>query len=177
MQSNYVSVSEPLSIEQLIGPRRRFLQTQVPNYFLPQGRNRKTRAPGLAETSIPKSEGRPLALVVDDVADVSEMLSVFLTLVGYEVITENSASAAIAAARATQFDVIISDIGMPELNGYELARALRSLPGYDDVPMIAVTGFSMFDDRERSLRSGFNAHLTKPIDPNFLFDLIERLRG
>src|ERR1700687_4629881 len=98
MQSNYVWISEPLSIEQLFGPLRQFLQTQVPNYFLPQDKNRQTRAPGLADISIAKNEGRPLALVVDDVADVSEMLTVFLTLAGYEVVTENSATAAIAAA-------------------------------------------------------------------------------
>ena len=71
--------------------------------------------------------------------------------------------------------MIISDIGMPEMNGYELARALRALPGYEAVPMVAVTGYSMFDDRERSLRSGFNAHMTKPIEPRALLDLIEQL--
>jgi CheY-like chemotaxis protein len=54
---------------------------------------------------------------------------------------------------------------------------LRALPEYAAVPMIAVTGFSMYDDRERSLQSGFNAHVTKPIDPVFLFELIEQLRG
>jgi CheY-like chemotaxis protein len=120
---------------------------------------------------------KPVALVVDDVADVTEMLSVFLTLAGYEVVTAHSAPTAIAEAQSKRFDVVISDIGMPQMNGYELAQALRALPGYEEVPLVAVTGFSMYDDRERSLRSGFNAHLTKPIDPNVLFQLIERLRG
>jgi CheY-like chemotaxis protein len=73
--------------------------------------------------------------------------------------------------------VIVSDIGMPEMNGYELARAVRTMPGYDQVPMIAVTGFSMYNDRGRALESGFNAHLTKPIDLGILFQLIEQLRG
>jgi CheY-like chemotaxis protein len=177
MQCNYRSISEASLILPLIGRRRQFFQTQVPNYFLPPSQNRQTRAPEFAGTSPTKNEGKTLALVVDDLADVTEMLSVFLTLAGYKVVTENSALAAFAAAQSTQFDVIISDIGMPEMNGYELAQTLRALPGYNDVPMIAVTGFSMVDDRERSLRSGFNAHLTKPIDPNFLFELIERLRG
>ena len=64
---------------------------------------------------------------------------------------------------------------MPEMNGYELAKALRSLPGYESVPMVAVTGYSMFDDRNRSLVAGFTEHLTKPIDPRAFLELIERL--
>lgn|SRR5215813_1334933 len=120
---------------------------------------------------------KPKALIVDDVEDVTEMLSVFLHHAGFDVTTAGSAPAAIAAAQAKQFDVIVSDIGMPEMNGYQLAEALRKLPGYSSIPMIAVTGFSMYDDKQRSLRSGFDAHLTKPIDPVNLFELIEQLRG
>jgi CheY-like chemotaxis protein len=116
-----------------------------------------------------------LALVVDDVSDVTEMLSVLLTHAGYEVITALSAHGALEAVRKQRFDVIISDIGMPEMNGYQLAREIRLLPGYEKVPMVAVTGYSMFDDRERSLNAGFTAHLTKPIEPRVLLDLIERL--
>lgn len=119
-------------------------------------------------------EGRS-ALVVDDVADVTEMLAVVLTHAGYSVVTAASAPAALKAARERQFDVIISDIGMPEMNGYQLAREMRTLPGYETVPMVAVTGYSMFDDKERSTKAGFNAHMTKPIDPRALLDLIEQL--
>jgi two-component system CheB/CheR fusion protein len=103
------------------------------------------------------------------------MLNVLLTHAGYEVTTASSAGAALASARNGYFDVIISDIGMPEMNGYELAQALRSVPGYEAIPMIAVTGYSMFNDREKSLQSGFTAHMTKPIDPQALLDLIEQL--
>lgn len=115
------------------------------------------------------------ALVVDDVADVTEMLAVLLTHAGYQVVTAASARAALDAARERQFDVVISDIGMPEMNGYQLAREMRLLPGYAAVPMVAVTGYSMFDDKERSTNAGFNAHMTKPIDPRALLDLIEQL--
>ena len=115
------------------------------------------------------------ALVVDDVSDVTEMLSVLLSHAGYEVVTALSAHGALEAVHKERFDVIISDIGMPEMNGYQLAREIRALPGYDTVPMIAVTGYSMFDDRERSLNAGFSAHLTKPIEPRALLDLIETL--
>ncbi len=115
------------------------------------------------------------ALVVDDVADVTEMLSVLLTHAGYEVVTANSAMAAIGIVKSHSFDVIISDIGMPQMNGYELAQAVRNIPGYESVRMVAVTGFSKFDDRQRSFDAGFNAHLTKPIEPRELLDLIEQL--
>ena len=115
------------------------------------------------------------ALVVDDVSDVTEMLAVLLTHAGYQVVTAASARAALDAARERQFDVVISDIGMPEMNGYQLAREMRLLPGYAAVPMVAVTGYSMFDDKERSTNAGFNAHMTKPIDPRALLDLIEQL--
>lgn len=120
------------------------------------------------------AEGRS-ALVVDDVSDVTEMLFVLLSHAGYEVVTAASARAALEAAKQRHFDVIISDIGMPEMNGYQLARELRVMPGYEAVPMVAVTGYSMFDDKERSKSAGFNAHLTKPIDPRALLDLIEKL--
>jgi CheY-like chemotaxis protein len=122
-----------------------------------------------------KTQERRTALVVDDVADVTEMLAVVLTHAGYSVVTAASAPAALNAARERQFDVIISDIGMPEMNGYQLAREVRKLPGYESIPMVAVTGYSMFDDKERSTNAGFNAHMTKPIDPRALLDLIDSL--
>ena len=118
---------------------------------------------------------RRSALVVDDVADVTEMLAVVLSHAGYSVVTAASAPAALKAARERQFDVIISDIGMPEMNGYQLAREMRQMPGYETIPMVAVTGYSMFDDKERSSKAGFNAHMTKPIDPRALLDLIDQL--
>lgn len=119
---------------------------------------------------------KPRALVVDDAPDVTEMLAMFLQHAGYEAVMAFSASDALDAARVERFDVIVSDIGMPGMNGYELARALRELPDYNIVPMIAVTGFSMYDDRGRALESGFDAQLTKPINPMALLDLIKRLR-
>ena len=122
-----------------------------------------------------EARARKSALVVDDVADVTEMLAVVLTHAGYSVVTAASAPAALQAARERRFDVVISDIGMPEMNGYQLARELRVMPGYESVPMVAVTGYSMFDDKERSTKAGFNAHMTKPIDPRALLDLIEQL--
>jgi CheY-like chemotaxis protein len=87
-----------------------------------------------------------------------------MTHAGYEVATASSASEAIALAKENQFDIVISDIGMPEMNGYQLAEVLRGLADYESVPMVAVTGYSMFDDRNRSLNAGFNEHVTNNCD-------------
>ena len=119
---------------------------------------------------------KPLALVVDDAPDVTEMLGMLMRFAGYEVVTAFGAAEAFDAARRSHFDVVISDIGMPGMNGYELAEAMRQLPSYAAVPLIAVTGFSMFDDRERALGSGFNDFQTKPINPSVLNDTVNRLR-
>lgn len=143
--------------------------------FLPnQAASSKDVAPD-SEILAAEPRQRRTALVVDDVADVTEMLAVVLSHAGYSVVTAASAPAALKEARERQFDVIISDIGMPEMNGYQLAREMRLLPGYETVPMVAVTGYSMFDDKERSTNAGFNAHMTKPIDPRALLDLIDQL--
>ncbi|MBA3356505.1 MAG: response regulator [Pyrinomonadaceae bacterium] len=164
MQGNYVSLVANQSI-----------LFNFPNQHLLAQANGLPRDPVFEHQSTNNLERRRHALVVDDVADVREMLSVLLTYGGYEVVTADSGFAAIDAARQHKFDVIISDICMPGMNGYDLARALRALPGYEKVPMVAVTGFSISDDCRRSLEAGFNAHLTKPIEPRAFLDLIEHL--
>ena len=114
-------------------------------------------------------------LVVDDVSDVTEMIGLLLKHAGYQVSTADSARAALQLAETRNFDFVISDIGMPEMNGYELATALRRLNDYRSVPIIAVTGYSEYDDRGRALNAGFNAHLTKPIEPAQLLSLMREL--
>jgi CheY-like chemotaxis protein len=114
-------------------------------------------------------------LVVDDVPDVTEMIGLYLKHAGYEVTTADSAQAALRLAQEKAFDVIVSDIGMPEMNGYELAECLRRRAEYQGIPIIAVTGYSEYDDSGRARRAGFNAHLTKPIDPSELLQLINEL--
>ncbi|MCA1593013.1 MAG: response regulator [Acidobacteria bacterium] len=121
-------------------------------------------------------EDKPRALVVDDAPDVTEMIATLMRYAGYDVVMAFSAAQALDTARRDAFDVVISDIGMPGMNGYEFAQALRAFPAYEDVPMIAVTGFTMYTDRERALNSGFNDFLTKPINPMDLIELVKRLR-
>jgi CheY-like chemotaxis protein len=145
------------------------------NQFISETTNNPPRYAPEDDTLDAQIDAPRVALVVDDVADVTDMLSVLLTHAGYEVVTAASAPQALKAASKRKFDIIISDIGMPEMNGYQLAREMRLLPGYENIPMVAVTGYSMFDDRKRSASAGFNAHMTKPIDPRALLDLIEQL--
>ena len=105
------------------------------------------------------------ALVVDDNPDITAMLAAVLRHAGYTVSSANSAPDALTLALSRHFDVVVCDIGMPGMTGHELARALRAMPEYRSVPMVAVTGFDMYDDDGRSAEAGFSAHLRKPIDP------------
>ena len=146
-----------------------------PNHAVPQAlsltpANRSTEP--RARNAVTGTPAKPRILVVDDVADVTEMIALFLKHAGFEVKTANSASAALRITSQYRFDLIISDIGMPEMNGYDLAASLRKSDAYQGTPMIAVTGYTEYDDRGRSLEAGFNAHLTKPINPSRLLSLI-----
>ncbi len=118
---------------------------------------------------------KPHALVVDDVPDITMLLAIMLRRVGYDVTTAHSATDALDQARSQLFDLVVSDIGMPVMDGYALASALRAMPDYQSVPIVAVTGFDQYDDRERALSAGFNAHLKKPIDQGKLMELIKHV--
>lgn len=127
-----------------------------------------------AEPELDVQECLGTALVVDDNPDITAMLSAVLRHAGYTVASAHSAPDALTLAVSRHFDVIVSDIGMPGMTGHELARALRSMPEYRAIPLVAVTGFDMYDDRERSAEAGFSAHLSKPIDP---LALTQAIRG
>jgi CheY-like chemotaxis protein len=146
-------------------------------YFVGRDAEENLHAPSTRGDAPREMQGKPRALVIDDAPDVTEMLAILLQYAGYEVVMVYSGAQALAAVRAERFDVLLSDIGMPGMNGYELAEAVRALPEYQATPMIAVTGFTMYEDRERALQCGFNAFLTKPINPRDLLNLVERLRS
>lgn len=113
-----------------------------------------------------KDSQHPLVLVVDDNPDVRYLFAVVLDHAGYDVVSASSAQAALEAAQREHFDVIVSDTGLPEMNGYELARALRALSDYVATPMIAVTRFEEYAAaHENAFNAGFNALLKKPVDP------------
>jgi CheY-like chemotaxis protein len=119
----------------------------------------------------PAPAPRPLSvLVVEDVADTAEALAFLLRLWGYAVRVARDGAEGLAAALADPPDVVLSDIGLPKLNGYELVRKLRQLPVCP--LLVAITGYSQPADRERAARAGFDHYFVKPVDPDVLFKLL-----
>jgi CheY-like chemotaxis protein len=109
-------------------------------------------------------------LIVDDNEDAANSLALILKLGGHE--TESVYTAADALQRATVFkpDVVLLDIGLPGMDGYEVAQKIRELPGLRDIRLVAVTGYGRSDDRLRARDAGFDDHLTKPVE----FTALER---
>jgi PAS domain S-box-containing protein len=116
-------------------------------------------------------------LVVDDDADSRDMLSMVLEQYGARVAAASSANEALVALAARRFDVLLSDIGMPGVSGYDLMRRIRSDEGQTGtfLPGIALTGYAAPEDGQRALDAGFQLHMPKPIDPAELLELIARL--
>jgi two-component system CheB/CheR fusion protein len=115
-------------------------------------------------------------LLVDDSADVLETLKMLLEMEDAQVIAFDRPVAALDAAKSTRFDLIISDLGMPVMNGHELMSALRQLPLVKDVPAIALTGYGTHSDIQKSRQSGFDQHLGKPVSYEDLIETIEALK-
>jgi signal transduction histidine kinase len=115
-------------------------------------------------------------LVVEDNQDTAKTMQTLLTRYGHEVRTAHSGPAGIAAARDWQPEVVLCDLGLPEMDGYEVAGALRNDPATSWVRLIAVTGYGQEDDRRRSERAGFDLHLVKPVDPAELQRLLAILK-
>ena len=109
-------------------------------------------------------------LVVDDNVDAAETLAMLLRLDGHHVRVVHDGPAALEAARSRVPEVVLLDIGMPGMDGYEVARRLRQLPGLAGVVLVALTGWGQEQDRQRSKEAGFDHHLTKPADPQALRD-------
>jgi CheY-like chemotaxis protein len=129
----------------------------------------------LKPENLPDKKGATVAptlrlLVVDDNSDTLESLAMLLRHYGHDVITAASGPAALDLARAEDLDVILMDIGLPSLNGYEVARRIRAQDA--QTVLIAMTGYGQPDDRQLSKDAGFNYHLIKPVDPARLQDLL-----
>ncbi|HEX4069743.1 MAG TPA: ATP-binding protein, partial [Planctomycetaceae bacterium] len=107
-------------------------------------------------------------LVVDDNVDAAEMLSTLLQLDGHQVWTAHDGKTALETAQTRRPDVILLDIGLPEINGHEVARRLRSHEAFRRTVVIAMTGFGQERDLQQSLEAGCDAHLTKPVAPQAL---------
>ncbi|HEX8824348.1 MAG TPA: ATP-binding protein, partial [Archangium sp.] len=116
-------------------------------------------------------------LVVDDHADARELVTRLLEECGAEVLTAGSVEEAVAVVEAQRLDLLISDIGMPGSDGFELLRRVRALGknGGGALPALALTAFARSEDRTRALRAGFLVHLAKPIDPSALIATVARI--
>ena len=112
--------------------------------------------------------------MVDDNVDAAEMMQTLLELHHHEVRVAHDGQAALAAALDFRPDIGLFDIGLPHLDGYELARRVREDARTASMFLVAVTGWGQDEDRQRSRDHGFDAHLTKPADPDALLQLIAR---
>jgi two-component system CheB/CheR fusion protein len=126
---------------------------------------------GAAPTANHSSSARRV-LVVEDNADVAESLAMLLRVGGHEVCTAQDGPAALEAAAAYRPNVILLDIGLPRMDGYEVARRLREQGTLQGSLLIALTGYGQEEDRRRSHEAGFDAHLTKPADLAALENLL-----
>lgn len=104
-------------------------------------------------------------LVIEDDEASRMLLTYLLEAAGYRVLHAPDGSEGVRIALAESPDLILSDLQMPVMNGYEVARLLTAHPRWRKVPLVAVTAFSMPGDREKALEVGFQDHISKPIDP------------
>jgi CheY-like chemotaxis protein len=114
-------------------------------------------------------------LVVDDNRDAAESMSMLLEMWGHEVASAYDGPTALRTAEQWQPEAVFLDIGLPGMDGYEVAERLRELPHARGAVLIAITGYGQDDDRLRSLRAGIDHHLVKPVAPDALRSLIESL--
>src|SRR5207253_7234972 len=109
---------------------------------------------------------------VDDNPDSAASLGLLLQLQGHDVRTAHNGPGALEAAQAYHPEVMLLDIGLPGMDGYEVARRIRALPALQHVLLVALTGYGKDEDKRRSQEAGFNAHLVKPVDLDILNKLL-----
>jgi DNA-binding response OmpR family regulator len=120
--------------------------------------------------------GRPLRiLLADDDRDATLSLSTLLKLEGYDVRHVYDGGATLDAVREFEPDIVLVDIGMPKLSGYDVARHIRERYGKAGPVLVALTGWKQASDRILATLAGFNHHVAKPYDPGALLALIRRL--
>ena len=134
--------------------------------------------PAAATTPVPPRVGRDLGrsvLIVDDNLDACESLSMLLQLAGATTRIATDGVEALAEAERFRPDIVLLDIGLPRLDGYEVARRLRAAPWSEGMIIVALTGWGQDSDRRRSREAGFSAHLVKPVDFDQLIELLDSL--
>ncbi|HEX8721975.1 MAG TPA: PAS domain S-box protein [Pyrinomonadaceae bacterium] len=124
-----------------------------------------------------QAAGSRRVLVVEDAPDTLEMLRVVFESRGMRASACATPEEALSVAESGRFDIIVSDIGLPRIDGYELLARLRELPHMRGVPALALTGYAAQRDAEAALAAGFDAHVPKPVDPSELAERMEELMG
>jgi len=127
-----------------------------------------------AETPAPNSQGRRI-LLVEDNEDGRRMMETMLTLEGHTVRTASTGEAAVRAAAEWRPDIALIDIGLPDIDGHEVARRLRALALDTPPKLVAISGFGQPGDLHNAYEAGFDLHLTKPVAPRFLHDVMNAL--
>jgi CheY-like chemotaxis protein len=120
-----------------------------------------------------------VVLVVDDQADARELVTQVLSGAGAQVLAARTADEALALVQSHRPQLVISDIGMPDKDGYQLMRELRRMPVASGgrTPALALTAFARSEDRTRALLAGYQGHMAKPIEPRELVLMIGSLAG
>ncbi len=124
---------------------------------------------------LPHVAGR--AVIIDDNPDVASTMSMLVEQLGGSARTAHDAASGLAAVQDFQPDIVFLDIGMPGMDGYETCRRIRQQPSSRHLIVVAVTGWGRSQDKQRALDAGFDAHLTKPVDPAALASVLARDRG
>jgi PAS domain S-box-containing protein len=127
---------------------------------------------GLDGATLNKSETKLRILVVDDNVDAAEMLKMLLEAVGHEVLVETKSHSALMRAQQEVPDLMLVDIGLPDMDGYELARRVRADPRTSTLRLAAVTGYGQEEDRKKARDVGINYHLVKPVDTKKLMSIL-----
>lgn len=126
-------------------------------------------------SDLESSEATPRrVLIVEDNVDAAEMLGALLRTAGHEVSMVERGSEALELLGQSTVDIVLCDIGLQDMSGHDLAVAIRSTPGLETLPMIAITGHGQDEDQKRSARAGFDAHLTKPVAYRDLAALLDQ---
>jgi two-component system, chemotaxis family, CheB/CheR fusion protein len=145
---------------------------------LPRGSGTPTTpspaAPAEAEAPV-LAMSRKRILVVDDNADAAELLVMLLKMDGHDVMMVHDGPAALQVASAFSPEVVLLDLGLPGMDGYEIARGLRQIPALASTALVAVTGYGRDEDRQRSRKAGFDHHLVKPVDMDTLRRVLQRI--
>lgn len=112
-------------------------------------------------------------LVIEDDDASRQLVTYLLEASGYTVLSADNGAAGLELALSRHHDLILCDLQMPMMNGYQVAQTLRAHPAWRAVPLVAVTAFSMPGDREKALEMGFNDHLAKPITPETFVEQVQ----